>query len=197
MKIWYTELLFHWYLDLCSFCEHLDCACLLRQFFNYLLHIHVLGFSQTLNSIVYLLNVVDVYPRQQMQYTLLSWQHTTFKYLSASPNPVKMVVLALTDSKCSNMKDAFWHWFGFTVRRPKRLPFNIVCWDCWSNLIYTGAHIMMQVVLGRHLELSGWMKVIGNQNTSGKINIAVKWCQYRCNIGWLLEYVPWPHNHTQ
>lgn len=125
MKIWYTELLFHQYLDLCSFCDHLDCACLIRQFLlNYLLDIHVLGFSQILNSIVYLLDVVDVYPRQQMQYTLLSRQHTNFKYLSASPNLVKMVVLALTDSKCSNMKDAFWHWFGFTVRRPKETLFQ-------------------------------------------------------------------------
>lgn len=190
MKIWYTELLFHWYLDLCFFCDHLDCACLIRQFLlNYLLDIHVLGFSQTLNSIVYLLDVVDVYPRQQMQYTLLSWQHTNFKYLSASPNLVKMVVLALLTVSAVTWKMPFGTDLALQSEGQKKLPFNIMCWGCWSNLIYTGAHIVMQVVLGRHLELSCWMKVIGHQNTSGKISIAVKWRQYRYNIGWLLEYV--------
>lgn len=44
-----------------------------------------------------MLDVVDVYPRQQMQSTLLSWQHTHFKHHITS-NPVKMVCFG-TDSK--------------------------------------------------------------------------------------------------
>lgn len=69
----------------------MDCACLLRQFLlNFLLDMQFLGFSQTLNCIAYLLDVVDVYPRQQMQSTLLSRQHTHFKHHVTS-NPVKII----------------------------------------------------------------------------------------------------------